>query len=335
MPERSFDFAYIPAGPASETVALAELGEALGYRSFWLPDQGFHRDPFVHLALCAAATRRIKLGTGITSPFTRLPAQIARAAGAIDEIASGRFLLGLGTANVANVVKPLGMPYQHPVGRLRDSILLIRRLLAGEKVDFEGEHDQLKGVHLEFTTRADIPIYVGTRGSQTMEMAGAYADGVLVESLFAGAGLPHVLEQVGKGASRAGRPLVDVDIVSWQLVFIADDPRAAIAAHKPWIARAFQVGPPEALRMIGIDEEERSRVAALIEDGDRQSAISQISDDSVRCLMVIGNATQVAEQIQGIFDRGANAVALLHVGSFRDTAANLARFAADVMPAMA
>jgi alkanesulfonate monooxygenase SsuD/methylene tetrahydromethanopterin reductase-like flavin-dependent oxidoreductase (luciferase family) len=66
-----FDFAFIPERSLTESVDLIRLGEELGYRGAWIPDQGFHRDPFVVVAHAADGTERIALGVGITSPYTR------------------------------------------------------------------------------------------------------------------------------------------------------------------------------------------------------------------------------------------------------------------------
>lgn len=328
-----FDFAFIPGGPAAETVDVVQLGEQLGYRIAWIPDQGFHRDPFVLLGLAAAATSRIGLGVGITSPFTRLPVQIARAAGAIDEVAGGRFRLGLGTANLRNVVKPLGVRFERPVGRLRDSIDIIRRLLAGEKVDFDGPDDHLTGVKLDFQPRPDIPIYVGTRGFQIITMSGRAADGILVESLFNQTALKRVLECVQTGTEQAGRKRQAVDVVAWQLVRVTDDPKAAIAAAKPWIAWAIQVGPPDAMRVIGIDEEVETKVVEAMNRGDRALAATYVTDEAVKSFMVIGTPADVTRQLTDIFDRGADNVCLLATGPVSEVRDNLSRFAKDVMHA--
>jgi 5,10-methylenetetrahydromethanopterin reductase len=249
-----FDFAFIPSGRFQETVDLIRLGEQLGYRCAWLPDQTFHRDPFALFSVCARTTRTIGLGLGITSLFTRLPVQIARGAATVDEIAGGRFRLGLGTANLDHVLVPLGIPMADPARRLPDAIAIIRRLLAGERVEFEGIAERLDGVKLDFTPlRPDLPIYLGTRGPRILELAGEVANGVLVESLFNGNGLPYVLDHLRLGAARGQRSASGVDVVAWQLVQVTDDVPSAIAAQKRWVARSIKG------RASGCDEPSRDR----------------------------------------------------------------------------
>ena len=328
-----FDFAFIPAGPFRETVELIKLGEDLGYRCAWLPDQTFHRDPFALLAVCAQATRTIKLGLGITSPFTRLPVQIARAAATVDEIAGGRFRLGLGTANLDHVLTPLGIPMAHPAGRLRDAIVIIRQLLAGEQVEFEGIADHLYGVKLDFAAiRANIPIYLGTRGPKILELAGETADGVLVESLFNAGGLHYVFDRLSTGAARCGRPISAVDVVAWQFVQVTDDVKAAIAAQKRWVARSIKVGPADAMRRIGIEEEVIVQVTKAVIAGDWNKAASLVTDEAVNCLMILGTAKQVSQRLAQVFEAGASSVSLLLLGSTESLRNTLTRVARDVMP---
>lgn len=329
-----FDFAFIPSGPAQETVEFIKLGEQLGYRCAWLPDQTFHRDPFVLQGLCAQATQRIGLGLGLTSPFTRLPVQIARAAGVVDEVSNGRFRLGLGTANPNSVLAPLGLRLERSVGRLRDAILIIRRLLAGETVDYESPSDTMRGVRLDFTPiRPDLPIYLGTRGPQMLQLSGELADGVLVESLFNAGGLAHVFECLNTGAARTGRSLDSLDVVSWQLVQITDDAPSAIAALKPWVAYSIRVGPPEAMQRVGIQEDVIRAVTEAMARGDQQAAAAHVTDDAVRCLMMVGTPEQVTAQVAQVFDKGVQAINLLLMGSKEAMHTTLTRFASEVMPA--
>lgn len=328
-----FDFAFIPAGPYQEVVDLVQRGEALGYRGAWLPDQTFHRDPFAMLSLAASNTERIRLGLGITSPFTRLPAQIARGAATVDEISGGRFRLGLGVGNSAHVLAPLGIRARRSVGRLRDAITIIRLLIRGESVEFEGDEDTLRGVRLDFAPlRAEIPIYLGTRGPQTLALAGEIADGVLMESLFNAGGLPFAFESLRNGAARSGRSLDAFDAVSWQMVRITDDVAAAVEAQKPWMVRKIRVGPAQALRRIGIDPDVLETVNACLDEGDEDGALAAVTAETVKCAMIIGTPEEVAARVARILDKGADSVCLMTFGPMSELHTTLQRFAKDVMP---
>jgi 5,10-methylenetetrahydromethanopterin reductase len=334
MPTEScFDFIFIPADGVSATLDLGTLGEQLGYRCMWIPDQEFHRDPFAIQALAAERTSTMGIGIGITSPWTRLPVQIARGAATIAEIAPGRLRLGLGTGNIAHVLRPLGLRAERPAQRLEDSIRIIRSLLRGETVSFDVEFDYLSDVKLAAEAAPDVPIYVGTRAPRTLEMAGRAADGVLPEAIFNAGGLAYVHDRVGRGATAAGRAVAEIDIVAWQLVAVTDDPLPVIRAHKGWIARSLQVGPPELMERIGVDPNLVAHVALLMDSGETDRAIAAVTDHAVLCHMLIGTADQLVNRIEQIFEAGATALCVLGIGSASDIAENLNRFSSEVMPA--
>jgi 5,10-methylenetetrahydromethanopterin reductase len=324
-------FSFAPRG-VRETVELVVLGERLGFDGVWLADQGFGPDPFVPLALGAQATSRIALGLGVTSPFTRLPMQIARVAATLDEASNGRFRLGLGTGNVAHVLRPLGLDGPRRPTRVADAVEIIRSLWAGETVEFNGVADHLKGVRLDFAVARDIPIYIGTRGRQMLEVAGRLADGVLVESLFNGAGPEYVAESIGAGLPERRIELQALDVVAWQVVVVTDDAEAAIEARRAWAARTIQNGPAAAMELIGVGETVYEAVMEAKARGDEDAAVAAVTDDAVRALMIIGNPGDVASRLQMALEKGASSLNVLWIGPTDGIAPNLTRFARDVMP---
>jgi 5,10-methylenetetrahydromethanopterin reductase len=321
----NFDVAFVPHGVVPQAYAVAEEAERLGFRCFWVADQGFCRDPFVILSGIAARCTTLELGVGITSPYTRLPVQIARAAVTLQEVTSGRFRLGLGTANVHTVLRPLGLEPGSRVGRLRDAIRDIRCLLAGEEVT--------AGLRLQTHVQPPVPIYLGTRGPKILELAGEVADGVLVESIFNDKGIDHVQERLEKGAARSGRTLGSFDLVSWQVVIVTDDPQSEYAQLRPWVLRTFQNGPPEALRMVGIRDSAIEEVRGLISVGDLVRAEEAIPDEAIDSLMIIGDANHVTERIRQVERAGATTIAVLCPGTYTDAIENLRRLAREVVPA--
>jgi 5,10-methylenetetrahydromethanopterin reductase len=335
------DFAFIPAAPIPDVVELAQLGESLGYRGIWIPDQGFHRDPFVVLHAIAQGTRRLKLGVGITSPFTRHPVQIARAAATLAEVSRGRFRLGIGTGNVTNVVAPLGIRYEKPVARIRDAVNIIRRLLGGEVVDFEGPFDHLSGVRLDFDVSHPVPIYLGTRGPRVLELAGEVADGALCETLFAPNAWQYVEEHVAIGLERGGRARDSFDANAWQLIFVTHDEAALIERYRSWAARSIQAGPPSMIALIGVSPTEaeavRNAPSQHSDAGGGQdehssgAATALVGDDAVRRHMIVGSPEEVLREVHAVLGRGANSLTLLDTGPIDSVELSLRRFGEDVL----
>jgi 5,10-methylenetetrahydromethanopterin reductase len=329
---RSISFALVP-GPLGATADVVAEGEALGFDAAWIADQGFGYDPFVAVAACSSATTNIRLGVGLTSPFTRLPVQIARGVASLHELAEGRLALALGTGNIPHVLRPLGIAPDKAVTRIRDAIHVIRALLRGEAVSHEGV-DTLSNVRLDVPVSIDVPIYLGTRRPGMLSLSGELADGVLAESLFAGDGSAYVLENVAAGALRSSRAITEVDVVAWQVVVVTDEPDKAVAERRAWAARTIQNGPADAMEKIGVGEAVYADVMAAMARGDLGAAESAVPDSAVLALMAIGPPATIIDRLQAAINAGATSINVLWVGSVDGLLPNLRRFAADVMPAL-
>lgn len=156
----------------------AWLVEELGFQTLWYADERFYRETYTGLAACAVTTSRLLLGTGVTDPFTRHPALTAAAIASLDELSEGRAILGLG-AGISGYHN-LGIKLERPARRLREAILVIRRLLAGERVTLEGETILIRNAALKFPARSAIPIVLAADGPLVLRLAGEVADGVMV-----------------------------------------------------------------------------------------------------------------------------------------------------------
>src|SRR5215475_11231949 len=146
--------------PRQEIVEVVRQAEDLGYDSVWV-GESWGRDGFTWLTQLACHTSRIKLATGITTVYSRSPALIAQTVASLDEISSGRVILGLGTSGPIVIENWHGLPFNRPLRRTREYIEIIRLILSGERVNYQGEIFQLKGFRLPFApVRPKIPIYV-------------------------------------------------------------------------------------------------------------------------------------------------------------------------------
>jgi 5,10-methylenetetrahydromethanopterin reductase len=319
-----FGVAFIPGFPVEQTMGLAEEAERCGYDYLFIPDQTFHRDPFMLLGLCARATTTIRLGLGVTNPYTRHPVQIARAAGTVADISGGRFVLGLGAGNAPIVLGGLGLSQDKAIARVREATEVIRRLLRGETVDHHSPMLTVNGVRLDFEVPTPVPIFLASRNPGMLALAGQVADGVMFESLPTKPALGYALEQVEAGAVRAGRQARNLVTASWQMLFLDDDPAVTGRADVlRWASAIVSSTRPEVLRTLDID--------AGRPPGERYEASPQ---DAAK-LFSIGPSAAVIRQISTMRDAGVDLYAGVAHGdaaAIRDT---MRRFAAEVMPAFA
>jgi 5,10-methylenetetrahydromethanopterin reductase len=184
------------------------LAERRGFTHAWLYDsQMLASDVYAALALCAANTKKIFLGPGVTNPASRIAPMTACAIASINALAPGRVILGIGTGNTAR--RTLGMPAAR-LSQLRDHIEVCRGLLAGKTVPYqEGERRRmikfLNPKSGAINIQKKVPIYVAASGPKTLELAGEIADGVILFGTVSPSLIDFAMSHVRAGAERAGR----------------------------------------------------------------------------------------------------------------------------------
>ncbi len=327
-----FGAAFFPAMPVDEVANIGRLAESLGYADLWIPDQSFHHDPFLLLARCAQATSSIRLGVAVTNPVSRHPVQIARAAVTLDQITGGRFILGLGAGNRTSVLPALGLPIDRPAMRIAEAIDVCRRLFRGECVSLDGSTLSLKEVKLDMDVSREIPIYVGSRGSRVLRLAGAKADGVFVEGMFTSEGLAYAQGEVERGAREVGRDTAEVEIVAWQAIRLSTTMAAADdARYRSWAALIMRSTNHDTLEQIGIPRDAIESVAAAFRTSGEQAAWSRVPDEVMSRLLLAGDPDQIEERLRTLEKHGVDRVSIMSFGNTEAVQDTLRRFALDVM----
>jgi len=161
-----------------ELLEIARLVEARGFDSLWLGDHMLYRgdgrpergpwDAWTTLAALAAATERVTLGPLVAATAFHEPGVTALMAAAIDEISGGRFVLGLGTGWNETEFEAFGIPFDRKVSRFEEAFEIIRRLLAGERVTFEGAFYTVRDAVLLPPPARRLPLMVGGHGPRLL-----------------------------------------------------------------------------------------------------------------------------------------------------------------------
>lgn len=292
-------------GPsASEIVDGICLAEELGYESAWVAE-GHGGDQFAVLAAAAVRTRRIRLGTAISSVFVRTAPTIAMAAATVDELSGGRFVLGLGSSHKVQVEPEHGVTYEKPIQRLRDTVAVVRALLRDGTVSHDGETMRIEGFDLWFTPhRADLPVYVAGLFPKMVETCGEIADGIILTRSTLDTA-ERVRASLATGAARAGRDADAIAVTSLLPVSVAETRTDAMDSMRPGIA--FYAGFfPRYNRLIaehGFEKEAQAIAAAWVR-GDRTGAEAAVSDALVDAVTVSGTPEQCRERLQAYRDSG-------------------------------
>ena len=282
-----------------ELVSLAQLCEDLGYRSFWYTDVRFGRECYVGLSSVASRTSRLRLGPGVSDPYTRHPAMTASAIATFDELSGGRAMLGLGVGGQG--FRELGIERRLPVAALRETVEVVRALLGGETVDLHGKVISLTDGRLTFQPRrTDIPIYFATHGAQVSKLAGRIADGVLVANTLHPKMLEFYLDRIREGRAQANRESDAFDLGLRVEVCISDDGEAAFSVMRRRMASRLMGQYPHwaYLDEMGVSVPESFVSIASTKDPRRvDEAAALMPPEIVEHTVLAGNAEHVAERL--------------------------------------
>jgi len=282
-----------------ELVAAACAAEAAGFDSVWTTE--LHRTAFVTAAAIACATSRVRVGTGIALAFVRSPMITALTALDLDDLARGRFLLGLGPG-----VRRLNEDWHHatygrPAAHLAETVAVIRRFVAGshtgEPLDLDGEFEpvRVRGYARPFPpVRTAIPVYLAAVGPLMLRTAGRIADGWIAHELDSPRYLREkALPRLRAGLAEAGRSRADLEIVASAVCMVDADGRAA----RRWAARlvAFYAtvrSYQEFFDFHGFGEEARL-VQERFRAGDEAGMADAVPDAMVDALTLSGTPDDV------------------------------------------
>jgi probable F420-dependent oxidoreductase len=282
---------------------VAERTEALGYESLWIADTGAGPDAFVVAAVAAGATRRARLGTAVIPIYTRALPVLAAGAGSVAQLAPGRVILGIGISSETIVDAWGGVPFRRPFTRMRETVAVLRRMLAPERVTFAGRTVRTRNFRLVSPPPRPVPIYLAALMPPMLELAGEIADGVILNFMPVEA-VPRMLAHVRAGAERAGRDPAALEVVSRFQVVVTDDLPAARAALRhmmgPYLATSVYnrfvawCGFPEEAR--AIDAGWRAR--------DRARNMAAVTDAMVDRLAIIGPPAHCRERLAAFVAAG-------------------------------
>jgi alkanesulfonate monooxygenase SsuD/methylene tetrahydromethanopterin reductase-like flavin-dependent oxidoreductase (luciferase family) len=192
---------------------IAENADHLGAKSIWIgEDIALGQETFVLTAATLLQTKQVRVGTGIIPVTVHNIATLARAGVTLDEISSGRFAFGLGIGGIQDLER-YGIKIKKPVTELRKSIKTLKKLWAGETVDFSSEVFSIHDFSLGLANPHNIPVFLGVRGPQMLKLSGKVADGAILSAPFDY--LRFAIETVNDAAEQSGRNKDNVEKVVW------------------------------------------------------------------------------------------------------------------------
>ncbi len=226
---------FDPSGIAAQAVKA----EQSGYDGVWSAET--NHDPFLPIAVGAAATEKLEFGTGIAVAFARNPMTLAVLANDLHLLTKGRFMLGMGSQIKPHITKRFSMPWSHPAPRMRELVLAIRAIWktweTGEPLAFRGEF-YTHTLMTPFFDPGPNPhgnpkVLLAGVGEHMTEVAGEVADGFLVHGFTTERYLREVsLPALERGAAKADKTRADLTVSYPGFVVTGPDEQTMVAAAK-------------------------------------------------------------------------------------------------------
>jgi len=291
-----FGIEFVPGDPVLKLAHYTKLAEDNGFDNVWITDHYNNRDVYTTLAVLAQNTNRIKLGTGVTNPYTRNAAITAQSIGAINEISGGRAVLGIGPGDKATF-DAMGIEWTKPMTTVSETVAAIKEFFSGKKVSYQGERVNINGAKLAFKP-GNIPIYIGAQGPKMLELAGKIADGVLINASHP-RDFEFAIKQINAGAKAAGRDPRDVDVGAYACFSI--DKKEDKARNEAKVVVAFIVaGSPDAvLERHNIDVAAKKSIGDAIAKGDFGALMGgMVTDDMIDAFSICGTPDACNSRIE-------------------------------------
>ena len=296
---------------------LIQEADRLGYHAVWAAE-AYGSDCITPLAWIGALTRKIKLGSSIMQMPARSPAMTAMTAITLDQLSGGRFLLGLGLSGPQVVEGWHGRPYGKPLGKTREYVAIVRKILAREApLTHDGEHYQIPyqgagatglGIPLKSIIhgRSDLPIYLAAIGPKNVALTAEIADGWLpiffAPAHYDTAYAPAV--NAGLVRAGAGKSRDQFDIAPSVTVVIEDELELAYNQLKPVLA--LYIGGMGAKGKNFYHDlacrfgfaEAADTIQNLYLQGRKGEAIKAVPDALVDAVALVGSKARIRDRLQ-------------------------------------
>lgn len=300
---------------------IAREAERLGY-GLVLASEGYRSDAVSVLGLVAGQTSRIGLASGLMQIPARPPGAAALAAATLDVLSGGRFRLGLGVSNPHVSDGWYGTRFDHPLGRTREYVDIVRQALGGTPVRYAGRHFSLPAwgngnapLHvLTAGARPRLPIYLGAVGPHNLRLAGEIADG-WVSGFTTPEQVAKSIGELRTGRERAGASMDGFEVVPYVAMAVASDLEEAADGLRTHYAHLLAVGERHNFycalaRSMGF-EREIEEFQECVASGDRRGAASAVPFGFIDRTALIGPTPRIAERMREFADAGTTVLSIM------------------------
>jgi len=289
--------------PPEMVMDYAREAEALGFEEVWVVEDCFYASGIAAAAAILASTEKVRVGLGIMPVVARNPVFTAMEIATIGRMYPGRFIAGIGHG-VKRWMEQIGAYPRSPLGAMREGVEIMRGLLKGETVDYQGEQFQLSNGTLEYPPSEVPPIYLGVRGPRSLALAGELAEGTILAEFSSPAYVKWAREQIASGNKEGRKHAVTVFVYACA----CETKEEGRERLRPLVAQAILSGRKDMyFAAMGVEKE----MQAIRAPGDAETAAARIPDTWIDQLGIFGGAADWEAGLDAFAQAGADTVVLV------------------------
>jgi 5,10-methylenetetrahydromethanopterin reductase len=306
--------------PLREAMEYVRHAEESGFEAVWQAESRLVREATVPMAAFAAVTQRIKVGSGVVNTWTRNVGLMAATFSTLDDLAPGRIMLGIG-AWWEPLATKVGVDRRKPLLAMREMVEVTRRLLAMERVTFDGEFVKVNDIELDIVhgdrSPKDVPIYIGATGMKMMELAGEIGDGALLNYMVGPGYNQRAMEALRAGARRAGRDVADLDRPQLIVCSLDEDRDAALDRARELVTQ-YLGQQPHIMKASGVDQSLLDEIAKVLTwpagPEEIHRAMRLVPDEVVQLITASGTPDECRAKVREYVEAGCTCPVLYPLG---------------------
>ena len=297
-----------------------QYAEKKGFEAVWQAESRLVRDAIVPMAAYAAVTDKLKIGSGVINNWTRNIGLLAATFLTLDDLARDRIICGIG-AWWDPLAKNVGIDRQKPLIAMKETVQILKRLLAMERVTYHGEFIHVDGIELDVIhgrkEPRHVPVYIGATGDKMMEMTGEIADGVVLNYCVPPEYNHKALELLSAGAKKAGRRLEDIDRPQLIVCSVDNDHDKAIDTTRELLTQ-YLAQQPHIAKASGVSKDVVDKIQSILgwpaTYEQIQKAKHLIPEELINKITASGTPDEAKTKVQEYIHNGCTCPILYPVG---------------------
>jgi 5,10-methylenetetrahydromethanopterin reductase len=309
--------------PIRDGMEYVRYAESKGFEAVWQAESRLVRDAIVPMAAFAAVTERIHVGSGVINNWTRNIGLLAATFLTLDDLAPNRVICGIG-AWWDPLARNVGIERRKPLTAMRETIEVMRRLLAMENVTFHGEFHHVDGIELDVVhgrrEPRHVPVMIGATGPQMMELTGEIADGAVLNYCVPPEYNIQALEQLERGAAKAGRSLDEIDRPQLIVCSVHEDRKMALDGARELLTQ-YLAQQPHIAKASGVKQETVEKIQQILGWPATREQVRQamplVPDELVQRITASGTPAEVKAKVREYVNNGATCPILYPLGDVK------------------